>query len=117
MKLWLAAQLPPALACWINDHDLGLATITIRAIGLRDASDRDIFFKARLAGAMVMTKDRDFIQLLSTQGPPPKVNWLRLGNSSNAALQAVRSTTLTKAIELLAGGETWVEIRHSSDGN
>ncbi len=64
-----------------------------------------------------MTKDRDFIQLLSTEGPPPKVIWLRLGNSSNAALQAVLSTTLTKAIELLSGSETWVEIRQSSHGN
>jgi hypothetical protein len=27
MKLWLAAQLPPALARWINDHGPGLATI------------------------------------------------------------------------------------------
>jgi predicted nuclease of predicted toxin-antitoxin system len=117
MKLWLDAQLPPALARWINDQDLGLAAIPIRDIGLRDASDLDIFFKARLAGAMVMTKDRDFIQLLSTEGPPPKVIWLRLGNSSNAALQAVLSTTLTKAIELLSESETWVEIRQSSHGN
>ncbi|MFU8883934.1 MAG: DUF5615 family PIN-like protein [Cyanobacteriota bacterium] len=93
------------------------SAIPIRDIGLRDASDHDIFFKARLAGAMVMTKDQDFIQLLSTEGPPPKVIWLRLGNSSNAALQAVLSTTLTKAIELLSGSETWVEIRQSSHGN
>jgi predicted nuclease of predicted toxin-antitoxin system len=117
MKLWLDAQLPPALARWINDQEFGLAAIPIRDIGLRDASDRDIFFKARLAGSLVMTKDRDFIQLLNTEGPPPQIIWLRLGNSSNAALQAVLSTTLTKAIELLQDGETWVEIRQSSHGN
>ncbi len=55
-----------------------------------DSSDRDIFFKSRLAGSLVMTKDRDFIQLLNTEGPPPKA---------------------------LADGETWVEIRQSSHGN
>ena len=107
MKLWLDAQLPPALARWINEQ----------ATGLRDASDHDIFFKARLAGALVMTKDQDFVQLLGTQGPPPKVIWLRLGNSSNAALQAVLSTTLPKAIELLEGGEPWVEIRQRAHGH
>ena len=117
MKLWLHAQLPPALARWINEQAIGLEAIPVRNIGLRDASDHDIFFKARLAGALVMTKDRDFVQLLGTQGPPPKVIWLRLGNSSNAALQAVLSTTLPKAIELLEGGEPWVEIRQRAHGH
>jgi len=90
MTLWLDAQLPPALARWINDQELGLAAIPIRDIRLRDASDHEIFFKASLADAMVMTKDRDFIKLLST---------------------------LIKAIELLEDGETWVEIRQSDHGN
>ena len=117
MKLWLDAQLPPALARWINEQSIGLEAIPVRNIGLRDASDHDIFFKARLAGALVMTKDRDFVQLLGTQGPPPKVIWLRLGNSSNAALQAVLSTTLPKAIELLESGEPWVEIRQRAHGH
>ena len=117
MKLWLDAQLPPALARWINEQAIALEAIPVRNIGLRDASDHDIFFKARLAGALVMTKDQDFVQLLGTQGPPPKVIWLRLGNSNNAVLQAVQSTTLPKAIELLEGGEPWVEIRQRAHGH
>jgi predicted nuclease of predicted toxin-antitoxin system len=36
-----------------------------------------------------MTKDRDCLHLLFKQGPPPQVIWLRMGNSSNQALQAV----------------------------
>ena len=55
--------------------------------------------------------ERDFIRLLDEQGPPPQVIWLRLGNSSNAALQQVLSTTLLLALELLRNGEPWVEIR------
>ena len=35
MKLWLDAQLSPALARWINDQELDLAAIPIRDIGLR----------------------------------------------------------------------------------
>jgi predicted nuclease of predicted toxin-antitoxin system len=36
---------------------------------------------------------------------------LRLGNSSNAALQQVLAATLEQALELLRSGEPWVEIR------
>jgi predicted nuclease of predicted toxin-antitoxin system len=42
-----------------------------------------------------MTKDRDFLHLLCEQGPPPQVIWLRVGNSSNQALQAVLLRTLS----------------------
>ena len=37
--------------------------------------------------------------------------WLRLGNSSNAALQQVFVPFLLQALELLRSGEPWVEIR------
>ena len=83
----------------------------VRELGLRDADDRVIFAQARSAGAVVMTKDRDFLHLLFEKGPPPQVIWLRLGNCSNAALQEVLSTTLLRAMDHLRDGEPWVEIR------
>jgi len=58
---------------------------------MRDASDPEIYAEARAAGAVVMTKDQDFIRLLEVQGPPPQVLWLRLGNSSTMALKQVLS--------------------------
>ena len=42
---------------------------------------------------------------------PLQVIWLRVGNSSNAALQQLLTTTLAQALELLRNGEPWVEIR------
>ena len=60
-----------------------------------------------------MTKDRDFLHLLFEQGPPPQVIWLRVGNSSNQALQAVLLRTLKEAVASLREGEPWVEIRSS----
>ena len=111
MTLWLDAQLPPLLAAWINAQGWGIQAVAVREIGLRDASDPVIFQAARAAGAVVMTKDRDFIRLVEEQGPPPQVIWLRLGNCSNAALQEVLSTTLSRAMEHLRDGEPWVEIR------
>jgi predicted nuclease of predicted toxin-antitoxin system len=111
MRLWLDAQLPPQLATWINAQGWGIEAIAVREIGLRDACDSEIFQAARTTGAVVMTKDRDFIRLLEEQGPPPKVIWLRLGNCSNAALQELLSTTLSRAMEHLHEGEARVDIR------
>ena len=110
MTLWLDAQLPP-LAEWINAQGWGIQAVAVRDVGLRDASDPVIFQAARSASSVVMTKDRDFIRLLEEQGPPPQVIWLRLGNCSNAALQEVLSTTLSRAVAHLSDGEPWVEIR------
>ena len=111
MKLWLDAQLPPSLAGWINQRGLGLEAVAVRALGLRDALDPQIFQAARQANALVMTKDRDFINLLEQNGPPPQVIWLRIGNSSNQGLQETLATTLAPALDLLRNGEPWVEIR------
>ena len=58
-----------------------------------------------------MTKDRDFLHLFFEQGPPPQVIWLRVGNSSNQALQAMLLRTLKEAVASLREGEPWVEIR------
>jgi predicted nuclease of predicted toxin-antitoxin system len=51
------------------------------------------------------------MHLLFEQGPPPQVIWLRVGNSSNQALQAVLLRTLKEALANLREGEPWVEIR------
>jgi predicted nuclease of predicted toxin-antitoxin system len=101
VRLWLDAQLPPLLAGWINTQGWGIQSVAVRDLGLRDASDPVVFQAAGVAGAVVMTKDRDFIRLLDEQGPPPQVIWLRLGNCGNAALQDVLSTTLARAIDHL----------------
>lgn len=116
MKIWLDAQLPPSLASWIQSQSWDLEAVPVRTIGLRSASDAEIFRQAREFGAVVMTKDKDFIRLLEIHGPPPHVIWLRVGNSSKDLLQHVLSSTLPMAIEMLQQGEPWVEIRSSSSG-
>ena len=113
MILWLDAQLSPALANWITDQFTPIQAVPVRELGLRNADDREIFAQARSAGAVVMTKDRDFLHLLFEQGPPPQVIWLRVGNSSNQALQAVLLRTLEQALASLRDGEPWVEVRSS----
>ncbi|MBI5878204.1 MAG: DUF5615 family PIN-like protein [Chloroflexi bacterium] len=109
MKIWVDAQLSPALAAWLA-HQMGITAEGVRALGLRDAYDRDIFFAARSASAIVMTKDRDFVDLVNRHGAPPQVIWITCGNTSNARLQTILLDMLPRALALLESGETVVEI-------
>ena len=85
--------------------------IPVRDLGLRDADDTEIFFASRSAGAVVMTKDIDFLELLLRAGPPPQILWLTCGNSSNAALFGLLTRVMPGVIDLLQAGEPLVEIR------
>ncbi|MBE9064304.1 DUF5615 family PIN-like protein [cf. Phormidesmis sp. LEGE 11477] len=110
MTLWIDAHLSPAIATWITDT-LGVEATALRDLGLREAEDPEIFDVAKAAGAIVMTKDSDFVDLVERLGPPPKIIWLTCGNTSNARLREILSVTLLKSLELLSTGEVLVEIR------
>jgi len=109
MKLWLDAHLPPSLAEWLNGN-FDVEATAIRDLGLRDATDRAIHDAAREADAVVVTKDADFVQLLQRRGTPPRLIWLTCGNTSNARLRQLLSSTLPAALQMLATGESFVEI-------
>jgi predicted nuclease of predicted toxin-antitoxin system len=109
MIIWIDAHLSPAIAMWITTT-FGIQAVALRDLGLRDATDHEIFMAARRAQAIVMTKDSDFAQLLDRYGTPPHVIWLTCGNTSNANLKVILGATLQQAIDLLIGGERLVEI-------
>lgn len=75
MTLWLDAQLSPALAFWFR-RNCDVSCLAVRELGLRDATDHDIYMAARSAQAIIVTKDVDFVGLLERHGPPPQVLWL-----------------------------------------
>jgi predicted nuclease of predicted toxin-antitoxin system len=110
VKIWVDAQLSPAIAAWINRSFAAIEAASARAVGHRNALDREIFFAAREVGAVVMTKDADFQRLLEEHGPPPQVLWVTCGNTSNARMREVLAEALPKALELIRAGETLVEI-------
>lgn len=109
MIIWIDAQLSPSLAKWI-ETTLGVQAHALRDVGLRDATDREIFRAARAANATVMTKDSDFVTLLNQLGAPPQIIWLTCGNTSNQYLRTLLTTALPNALALLEGGEDLVEI-------
>ncbi|WP_217992542.1 DUF5615 family PIN-like protein [Longimonas halophila] len=82
-KIWIDAQLSPALAAWINRTYDDINAQSVQAVGLRDAEDEKIFQAVRDANVIVMSKDSDFLNLLDRHGLPPKVIWVTCGNTSN----------------------------------
>ena len=109
MTFWLDAQLPPALARYLIES-FAVKAQTLRALGLRDATDREIFDAARPAGVTIITKDDDFLELVQRLGTPPQIIWVTCGNATNKHLKQVFATTFAPARALLAGGAQVVEI-------
>lgn len=112
MRVWLDAQLSPSLAGWMQ-ATLHVEAIAVRDLGLRDAEDAAIFQQARIANAVVLTKDVDFVELLARLGPPPSVVWLTCGNTSNAALRELLAHVWPRVSTMLQAGEPLIEIAHA----
>lgn len=93
-EIWIDAQLSPALAAWINRNYEEVEAKSVRAVGLRDAGDEEIYRAARKAEVIVMTKDSDFLNLLDRIGSPPTVIWVTCGNTSNRRMQQILKQTL-----------------------
>jgi predicted nuclease of predicted toxin-antitoxin system len=110
MKIWIDAQMSPAIATWISTNFADLEAIAARDLGFQKAEDLIIFFAARGADVTVMTKDSDFIDLQEKLGSPPKVIWVTCGNTSNKRLKEILTLRLSEAVRLLDGGEEVVEI-------
>lgn len=109
MKFWIDAQLPPALAVWLAGQ-YGVEAFSLRDLGLRDATDNDIFDAARQTGLVVISKDSDFVDLVSRHGMPPQLLWVTCGNVTNKKLQAAFGKTFAEALAALSAGQPIVEI-------
>ena len=61
-------------------------TTQVRLLGLEQASDNELWEYARDNVFVIVTKDSDFHELSILYGPPPKVIWLKIGNSTASAV-------------------------------
>ena len=58
----------------------------IQRLGLLSKKDRIIWEFAKSNGFAIVTHDEDFSELSALTGPPPKVKWLRTGNTTTNIL-------------------------------
>lgn len=72
--------------------DLAPASTHVATVGLAAADDRTVWAYAQTHQLLIVTKDTDFNDLSVLLGAPPKVLWLRIGNCTTAAMEALIRT-------------------------
>lgn len=105
MRFVIDAQLPAGLAVHLRyaaDH--------VNRIGLGNASDISIWKHVRTIGAVLITKDEDFVAFALRELTGPQVVWIRVGNISNQALWRTISAALDEILDALKAGERIVEV-------
>jgi predicted nuclease of predicted toxin-antitoxin system len=70
----------------------------IKQLNLVDASDLQIWTYAKTNNYSIITFDGDFIELSNLKGFPPKIIWLRFGNSSNLKIV---NKLISKSIQIM----------------
>jgi len=106
VKFRVDAQLPPLLAAWLCN--MGHEAQHVQEVNLRDADDAAIRAYASRNGAVVFTKDRDFIPAGEAA---IKVIWVRTGNVGTRALIDRVEAALPQLIGHLVDGADLVELR------
>lgn len=82
--------------------DLFPGSAQVRMLGLDRATDREIWTYAGKYGFVLVTKDSDFHEYCQLYGPPPKIVWLKLGNSATATVEARLRNNASEIREALA---------------
>lgn len=109
MRFLVDAQLPPALARLLRDH--GHEAEHITDVGPADAPDRDIWRYALEHGAVIVTKDEDFADMVATGREAPPVVWVRTGNTRRAVLLAWFEPLIQRVAEMVESGDQLIELR------
>jgi predicted nuclease of predicted toxin-antitoxin system len=115
MKFWLDAQLSHEIAAGLGSR-LRADVEAVKYLGLRDATDNELFDAARRFGnVVIITKDADFADLVRRRGAPPQIVWLTCGNLTNLELVVLLTRELPAAMESLRGGMPLVQIKGDAE--
>ena len=109
MRFLVDAQLPPGLVGWLCEQ--GHPTQHVFDLNLADAGDTAIWAKANELGAVLITKDEDFVLIREHAGAGSAVVWLRVGNAVNRVLIGRFETALPAIPAALDAGESVIEVR------
>lgn len=112
MKFLVDAQLPKRFCTWMTaaGHD-ALHTLDLPK-GNR-TPDNEIIDLAEQEERVVITKDDDFVQSFLLSRRPPKLLLIATGNISNAELETMIQTNLSKIVEALVTSH-FVEIGNNT---
>jgi predicted nuclease of predicted toxin-antitoxin system len=109
VRFLIDAQLPPALARHLRT--LGHDAEHVADLDLASASDKTIWHQAATTGAVLVSKDEDFVTMRALAGThAPPIVWVRLGNVTRRALIARLVNDLPNLIAALERGEAIVQL-------
>lgn len=60
----------------MDAEELRIDAVAVRELGLRSVEAPDILAATRRDGAVVLTEDSDFVDLVARLGPPSQIIWL-----------------------------------------
>lgn len=109
MRFLVDAQLPPALARQLRER--GHVAEHVVEIGPADARDRDLWSYALESGAVIVTKDEDFADMVATGEDAPTIVWVRVGNTRRAALLSWFEPPIDQIVEMVDAGQRLIELR------
>jgi predicted nuclease of predicted toxin-antitoxin system len=109
VKILVDAQLPPGLARLLTAA--GHEAAHVGDIGLRGATDTALWDHAIRENAVIFTKDEDFALRRLRLEVGPTIVWLRVGNASNTALRRWLAPLLPQIEQMVARGESLIEVR------
>ena len=99
MNLLFDENLSPKLIGRLNDLFPG--SIHVRDIGLKSADDISIWEYAFNTKYTIVTQDSDFYEMSLLFGSPPKIIWLRCGNTSTKNILKIFKENHQEIIDFL----------------
>ena len=105
MRFLLDQNLPISLVTVLTE--LGHEALHVKPLGLAEATDREVWFEAGALGAIMVSKDSDFVSLVGSGG---RLVRLRVGNCSNTELFAIVRAAWSNVVAQLDEGETLVNV-------
>lgn len=109
MRFLVDAQLPPALARWLEAQ--GYRAAHVSDLEMSAASDVEIWRTAAEQLWVIVTKDEDFaLWRVRSEDTGPAVIWLRIGNTRKAELLRWLEPLLPDIAAALESGEKLVEV-------
>ncbi|GGF38335.1 DUF5615 family PIN-like protein [Echinicola rosea] len=67
----------------------------VKLLGLENARDLEIWEYAKQNNYTIVTFDADFYELANIKGHPPKIIWLRMGNTSTKSIAEIMISMIT----------------------
>ena len=80
-------------------------SVHVRDVGLGEAPDDAVWEYAKNNDLVIVSKDSDFHQRSLVVGHPPKAVWLRIGNTTTAAVEQLLRSRSLEIADFLADEE------------